>query len=251
MQLTDIYRYPVKGLVGERLDRVALAAGAVVPGDRAFAIAHGASPWNAAEPAWHPKSAFVTLLKTEKLARLSCRYDPDTGHLAVHRDGKRVVGGDMTSPVGRAMIDQFLSAYLDDVVRGPIRLADGGGAALSDVPTPFLSMVNRASVVDLERVTRVPTDPRRFRGNLLIDAAPAWAERSWPGKELRIGDVRLEVVEPINRCGATNVNPDTAARDLNIPLDLNRGFGHVEMGVYVRVIAGGTVAAGDVVRLSG
>lgn len=249
MQITDIYRFPVKGLAGERLDGVDLVAGQIVPGDRTFAIAHGASPWDAAEPAWHPKSAFVTLLKTEKLARLACRYDPDAGQLAIYRDDKRVVGGDMTSPVGRAMIAQFLSAYLGDIVRGPIRLADGGSAALTDVPSPFVSVINRASVLDLERVTRVPTDPRRFRGNFLVDGLLAWAERQWVGKELQIGGARFEVAEAINRCGATNVNPDTARRDLNIPLDLKQGFGHVEMGVYVRIIAGGRVTAGDSVRV--
>ncbi len=250
MRVTEIYRYPVKGVGGERLDTVRLKAGAVLPGDRAFAIAHGASPWDMAAPAWHPKSAFVNLVKTEKLARLGCRYDPETGQLAMYRDGKRVVGGDMALPVGRAMIDQFLSAYLGDVVRGPIRLASGGGAALTDVPAPYLSVINLASVRDLERVVRAPLDPRRFRGNLWLEDVPAWSERSWIGRELRIGAVRLETIEPIARCGATNVNPDSARRDQNIPLDLQHGFGHVEMGVYVRVVAGGDMAAGDRLEIS-
>lgn len=250
MHLTDIYRYPVKGLAGERLESATLAAGAPLPGDRSFAIAHGASTWSASAPEWQPKSAFVTLLKTEKLARLASRYDPESGRLAVYRDGKRVVGGDMSNAVGRAMIEQFLSGYLDGAAHGPIRLADGGGAALADVPAPFLSVINRASVADLERVTGAPTDPRRFRGNLLIDGLPPWAERQWVGREFRIGDAHFEVAEPINRCGATHVNPDTAARDMNILRALNHGFDHTEMGVYVRVFASGKIEVNDELRLA-
>jgi MOSC domain-containing protein YiiM len=36
---------------------------------------------------------------------------------------------------------------------------------------------------------------------------------------------------------------------MNIPLDLQDGFGHTEMGLYVRVIAGGRIAAGDDIRM--
>jgi MOSC domain-containing protein YiiM len=41
------------------------------------------------------------------------------------------------------------------------------------------------------------------------------------------------------------VNPTTAERDLNVPRALKRGFGHVNMGIYAEVTAGGEVAAGD------
>ena len=41
------------------------------------------------------------------------------------------------------------------------------------------------------------------------------------------------------------IDPETADRDLNIPKDLQRGFGHVDLGVYGCVTAAGWVAAGD------
>ncbi|MDH3792747.1 MAG: MOSC domain-containing protein, partial [Rhodospirillales bacterium] len=65
------------------------------------------------------------------------------------------------------------------------------------------------------------------------------------GKGLRLGGAELEIVGPIDRCAATNVNPDTAQRDLNIPLALQRGFNHVNMGVYATVRAAGEIAKGD------
>ena len=93
---------------------------------------------------------------------------------------------------------------------------------------------------------RQPVDPLRFRGNLYIDGLEAWGEMRWVGKEIAVGDaVRLKVVDPIGRCAATNVDPKTGVRDLNIPLTLRRGFGHSECGVYAKVVQGGVVKTGD------
>jgi hypothetical protein len=60
----------------------------------------------------------------------------------------------------------------------------------------------------------------------------------------------LAVTKRIQRCAATDVNPETAERDLNIPKALMRGYGHVHMGVYARVVTGGNIATGDEVQLA-
>ena len=49
----------------------------------------------------------------------------------------------------------------------------------------------------------------------------------------------------IDRCAATHVNPETAARDTNVLMALQRVFGHIDMGVYAEVIGGGEIATGD------
>ena len=49
----------------------------------------------------------------------------------------------------------------------------------------------------------------------------------------------------IVRCAATEVNPETAARDANPPRDLRARFGHADLGVYAEVLEGGRVAVGD------
>jgi MOSC domain-containing protein YiiM len=49
------------------------------------------------------------------------------------------------------------------------------------------------------------------------------------------------------RCAAVNVDPETAARDLNIPQALMRRLGHADCGVYAEVIAGGTIGTGDTI----
>jgi MOSC domain-containing protein YiiM len=51
------------------------------------------------------------------------------------------------------------------------------------------------------------------------------------------------------RCAATNVNPETAMRDMNIPATLQKTWGHADLGVYARVITGGTLRPGDEIQL--
>ena len=67
----------------------------------------------------------------------------------------------------------------------------------------------------------------------------------WRGGRLRIGGVTFKVVDAIERCAAINVDPETAERDLNLPLALQRGYGHSLMGVYLRVLEAGPLAEGD------
>jgi uncharacterized protein len=66
---------------------------------------------------------------------------------------------------------------------------------------------------------------------------------------LRIGAAELVVEARIGRCAATNVDPDSGQRDLTVPRDLRRGFGHDDCGVYARVTVGGRVTPGDTVTV--
>mgnify|MGYP006090790937 FL=1 len=123
------------------------------------------------------------------------------------------------------------------------------GHVLSDHNNPVVSIINEASVKDLERVVGKEIDPRRIRCNLLIDGIKAWAEIDLCGKQIKIGDAVLEVTVLIDRCGATNVNPVTAERDLNIPKDLQRDYGNIDCGVYARVIKSGCVTFGTDIHI--
>ena len=243
--VVDICRYPVKGLNAEALERVALAPGEALPHDRRFAIAHGSTRYDRDDPRWLSKDSFFMLMRDEKLAQLRARFEPESGRLSIERGGKQVVSADATDLMGRMLIAEFFSGFLGGDARGAPKFLEAAGHCFSDVPEKRVSIINLASVRDLERVARQPIDPLRFRANLYIDGAPAWSEFAWVGKEVTIGQARLEIVEPIERCAATSVDPETAKRDLNVPLSLKRGFGHVRMGVYAAVTAGGTIAAGD------
>src|SRR5439155_22243659 len=68
--VSAIYRYPVKGLSAEKMDRVTLMPGECLPHDRRFAVALGSTRFDPQHPEWLPKIRFVMLMRDEKLARL-------------------------------------------------------------------------------------------------------------------------------------------------------------------------------------
>ena len=233
----QICRYPVKGLNGEPLERVTLTPGQGIPDDRRFVIAYGLG--TGARP------GFFQLTQEERLAQLRVAFDPAGPTLTLSRQGRQVVSADPCDQTGRMLLNQFFAGFLAGSPRGTpsFRETDGSNRDAA-LPNP-VSIINLASVRDLERVARQEVDPRRFRGNILIDGLPAWKEFAWLDREIRIGGARLRVFDRIERCAATNVNPDSAERDMNIPLTLRKGFGHIDMGVYAEVLDSGEVAPGD------
>ena len=245
--VAGLYRYPIKGLSGASLTEIKLEAGAGVPFDRAFALAHGSTRFDPLQPEYLPPASFFQLKRDERLAALATSFDPATGILTVARDGRQVARGAITQASGRMVIEQFFGAYLKNLERGQPKLVHAAGHHFADAPEPFVSLINLASVKDLERVVGKPIDPLRFRGNVHIEGPPAWAEFESVGRAVTLGDARLEVEARIGRCAATNVEPGSGNRDLNLPAALQRAYGHADLGVYARVSDGGSVAVGDTI----
>ena len=240
-----LFRYPVKGLSPEALQRMTLVAGETAAFDRAYAVENGPGRFDPDKPAHLPKINFLMLMRNERLATLQTRFDDATETLTVLRDGKQVARGDLHTLIGRKMIEQFLAAYMQDDLRGAPRVVFAPGHSFSDVAAKCLHVVNLASVRELERVVGRAVDPLRFRPNVVIDGAPPWAEFDWSGKPLQVGPVKLEFIKRTERCAATNVDPDTGKRDMAIPAALQRTWGHTDFGFYARVIGDGTIAIGD------
>src|SRR5262249_35446290 len=55
-----------------------------------------------------------------------------------------------------------------------------------------------------------PLPMMRFRPNLVVAGAPAWAEDGW--RVLRIGTARFRAVKGCSRCVLTTVDPDTGRK---------------------------------------
>jgi uncharacterized protein YcbX len=245
-----IYRYPVKGLSAQALIRTRLSAGETIPADRLYAIENGPCGFDPAAPAYFPKQRFLMLMRNERLAALRTGYDEAAHTLTVHWEGRDAVRGDLRTDKGRAAVEQFFSAYCADELQGPPKILYGDGHSFSDVAKKVVSIINLASVAAIENAVGAPVNPLRFRGNVYVTGWPAWHEFSLIGEALKVGDAaRLKVVKRIQRCAATDVDPDTGIRDLTIPHTLMESFDHTDCGIYAEVVAAGDVAVGDAISI--
>lgn len=246
--LASIYRYPVKGMSAEPLQSAVLTEGQMLAFDRAYAIENGSVRFDADQPRYLPKITFLMLMRDERLATLASVFNEADETLTILRDGKQVAKGNLATPLGRKMIEQFIAAYMKASLRGAPKVVSAPGHSFSDVAAKCLHIVNLASVRDLERLVGRTIDPLRFRANLYLDGLDAWEEFNWDGKTIGVGPAKLKVFKRTQRCEATNVDPSTAQRDMAIPAALMRAFGHSDFGVYARVTAAGTISTGDAVH---
>jgi uncharacterized protein YcbX len=245
--VSAIYRYPVKGLTPQALARTVLSVGATLPADRLYAVENGPSQFDPAAPAYLPKQNFLMLMRNERLAALRTDFDDTTHTLSVVANGREAARGDLRTAEGRGAIEEFLAVYCADELRGPPKVLHAPGHSFSDVASKVVSIINLASVAAVENAVGFPVHPLRFRGNLYVTGWPQWHEFDLLGREIAIGPVaRVKIVRRIKRCAATNVDPDTGIRDLQIPATLLQTFDHADCGVYAEVVAAGPIANGDV-----
>ena len=246
-KIAGIYRYPVKGLSPEPLDRAELLPGQTLLSDRRYAIENGPSGFDPAEPKWLSKPHFLMLQRDEWLAPLRTHFDDASHVLTMRQNGAVAAEGDLETSAGRAAIEQFFASRYAGEIKGPPKILTSPGHSFSDVARKVVSIINLSSLAAIEGVVGQSVHPLRFRANLYVSGWPAWHEFELLEKTLAIGEVRLKVVKRIVRCAAINVDPDRAVRDLEIPPALTRRFGHGDCGVYAEVIAGGAIGVGDAI----
>jgi len=278
----EIWRYPVKSMVGERPREVVLGV-LGVPGDRGWAVRDDAA------------GEIRGGKKLPALMRCRARY-----RHAPSDD--RIPHADIELPDGTATAtdDPDVSARLSTLLERrvtlwPRRPADDREhyrrvlpeaadldrdlrevfGRLPDEPLPDLAIfppeileftsplgtyfdafplhvLTTASLATLGRGAPPERfDPRRFRPNLLIDSPPdakGLPEAEWTGRVLRIGRAALRAEMPTVRCSmTTRAQPDLPA-DTQVLRTIVRE-GAQNLGVYASVVEPGAVAVGDPVEL--
>lgn len=241
MRVVEIRRHPVKSVGWEALERVTLTPGAALPGDRAWAVAHGASRFPFDAPAWSDCEDFLRVANAPRLAQVRAAWNG--ARLALSHPEAPPLEADPETPEGAQAIADWAGA-LAGAVAGPFRLARAP-QALTDTDYPTVSIKSLASLRALSQRMGADLDPGRFRGNLWIDDLPAWEEAEWPGRSLRVGEALLRVTERVGRCAATEASPASGRRDAPVRRALHDAQGEAEFGVYAEVIEGGVVRAGD------
>jgi len=271
----SVWRYPVKSMLGEELEACEVTERGF-RGDRAFALVDAQDGKVASTK--NPR-------KWARLFECRARFSDDGGEVRITLpDGATVSARDpsaaellsdllgrkttlRTSAAGPPVIEEL---WLDGAPDGRA-VTDETIARGSPAGTFFdYAVVHLVTTGTLARFAELyPAgrfDVRRFRPNLLVstaDGAAEFVENGWIGKTVAIGEsVRLAVTDPCPRCVMSTLAQEdlpadpgilrTAARHNSLVGGEGRGPAGVyaaSVGVYARVLSGGTVRRGDPVRV--
>lgn len=241
--LVQIRRHPIKGIGTELLESAALSPGRALDGDRAWAVLQEGQDDTGA---WQPRRNFV-----------QCATGPALMAVGAQSAGARITLTHPDHPPltidpetdGAALVDWLRPLWPTDRP-APMRMIRAPDQGMSDADYASVSLMSHSSLRALSEQAGARLDPRRFRGNLWVDGLAPWEELDWIGKTLSIGTAECEVVEPIERCRATEANPETGRRDVNILRLLSDGWGHQDFGINLRVTRPGQVRLGDRINIA-
>jgi GntR family transcriptional regulator/MocR family aminotransferase len=246
-EVKAIYRYPIKGLSAHALPQVEIQPGGSFPFDRVFALVRPGAPIDPEAPRWAKKGLFLMSMLDDGLSEIVTHLDPKTLRLTITRDELPLLVADLDEHDGRSAVEAFFRKQVPGLRETP-RLVRSRDGHFMDKPENLISLINLATVRSLEAQWGYEIDPLRFRANLYVDGFAPWREFDWVGADVTIGGVAFRVDRRNGRCGATNVNPVTGRRDLDIPGSLRAAFGHKDIGIYLRALEGGVLSVGDAVE---
>lgn len=228
-RVTELHRYPVKSLLGERLD-LAEVDGRGLRGDRLFAVV---------DPDGRLGSGKTSrrFRRMDGLLALRAHYDGDVPVLTMP-DGSLLRGDDDA-------VHAALSAHVGRSVR---LAAEGEVPHFDDGP---VHLVTTASLDALGTARGAPVDVRRMRPNLLVDTGDltGFVEDGWIGRTLAVGgQLRLRAVMAMPRCVMTTMASADLPRDAGL-LGAVTEHHDGDLGVLLEVVRPGTVRVGDPVEV--
>jgi uncharacterized protein YcbX len=241
-RLAQIFRHPVKGIGSEAVPRATVSPEGALAGDRAWALLAAGAPDT---DAWQPRRNFLQVAAGPALAALRIATEGDTLRLTHPERGDLVIAPETDGPHLAAWLAPLWPAERPS----PARLVRASGHGMTDMPDPFVSIGNLASLRALSQRAGRALDPRRFRINLWLEGLAPWEEFDLLDAELRIGEITVAVAERIGRCRAPEADPHTGRRDVDVCRVLREGWRHTDFGVYCRVLQAGELAVGDPARL--
>jgi uncharacterized protein YcbX len=225
--LTELWRYPVKGMRGEFVPSLDLDANGVA-GDRRFAVRSSGAP---------PGKPLLTGAERAAMLLYSASGQGEETQVTTP-------GGDVF-----AIHDPRLLEHLQSALPGGHALSIlKSEKPLTDVRP--IALLGTGTIAQLAQELATPVDARRFRANIVLQIADGFAEDELVGQRLRLGSAAmLYITERDPRCRIVTLDPETAAPDPALMKHLDRRH-EGRVGVYATVITTGTLRVGDAVRVT-
>jgi uncharacterized protein len=255
VRISRIAIAPVKGLALQQPDAVELGRNGVAEDRRLHMVDAGGRLVN-------DKNALRLMLVESDL-------DLEAGTFALHFPEGDAVAGELAlgEPIttifyGRPVAGNVLvgpwAAALSEWVGLDVRfvMSEKLGAAIDRGAGSSVSIISQASVSEIARAGGAEQlDARRFRMLFEVEGVGPYAEETWIGRDVQIGDAVVRPHGNVGRCVVTTCDPDTAERDFDTLKVLAEHRKDVEtseplpLGVVGEVVTPGRVRVGDRVAL--
>ena len=241
MVVAEIHVFPVKGLAGMLLQSAQVEPWGLQH-DRRWLVVDSTGRFLTQRVA--PQMAVIQTDASEKNLWLS---HPDHGCIDVGVPGAdaprmrvtvwrstldAVVAEDAASAWVSSVLGQRCSlVHMHDTASRPISPAYARpGETVSFADGYPVLLTSLGSLGDLNARLANPVPIGRFRGNIVVDGAPAWAEDGW--RLIRIGGAVFRIVKPCDRCIVTTIDQATRRRPARpAPLRPLGTFRHDEHGI--------------------
>jgi hypothetical protein len=272
--LAELWRYPVKSMLGERVADAEVDVHGL-PGDRRLALVDRASGKIASAKAprlWRELLHCSATLDAESGAETGVRIDVPGGKplWSTDSDVDEVLSAFVGRPVhladtppadatlDRSLPDEVLRAGVDaEVDAGLVRIGSGtpaGGGFVDFAPLHLITTSTLDRIAELS--PRGAIEVERYRPNLVIRTeAAGFVENDWFGRKIRIGErLRLKVIAATPRCAVPTLEHGERPRDIAALRTLaahNRIPAMPDLpaepcaGVYAQILAPGRIAPGD------
>jgi len=249
INVAALWRHPIKSHGRESLEQVVLTPGLTMPFDRAWAVTHDRSKFDAEAPDWVSCRNFMIGASTPNLAGIWARLDDAHGMMHLRHEAIGELSFDPNNTEDIARFLAWVGPLCPKNTQRPNGLVQAPNRGMTDTDYPSISIMTYASHRAVADKMGQPLELERWRGNIWLDGTQAWEELDWVGKDIQIGDAILNVIEPIERCKHTMANPRTGDRDADTLAALRDGWNHQDFGIYAKVIKGGKIAVNDTAKV--
>lgn len=228
LRVSELWRYPVKSLLGEECEALELEERGVM-GDRLYAIRDSEGKFGSGK-------STRRFRRIDGLFGLAASYDDDVPVI------RFADGGTMRGD------DHNIHTALSGVLGQPVTLAREDAIPHFDAG-PVHIVTTSALAWLQERLPDHRIDSRRFRPNIVIDDTNGSVpDGGWVGKALAVGAARLRITEPTERC----VMVTTAQSELEKAPELLRAITQERdllFGLYAEVVVPGGIKRCDLAAL--
>jgi hypothetical protein len=259
-----IYRYPVKGFGGEKLERTSLQISETLHDDRRYALLKQPVLFDQENPIWIHKENFLCAFTAPELMAQYRILLNDSQILQLYDRSinKRVLPPlDLSTNTGRQEFADYFSKKcnipLTCVTAKNHQFGNTSSSWKKKRDTRCLHIVNKSTIEDFSKAVGVDINASRFRPNIVLHGLDAWAEFELIDRKIQLGSTTLEVISKTVRCNGVSIdpmldNPLDPQNVLDIPALLTEHFPEhgPYLGVYAIVREGGNIEVGDDIFLS-